>query len=277
MEKIKIDCKNEKDKIDQEKSGELFRIFSNEFKDNLSEIEIKLKKYILAAGIDNIFTTPIPDDKHKKDLSSFTKKVPSIKSKLFIHFNLYEKLVNHYLDNGFTDMKISFVKPKTNQFQLPEISDVDFQMINTHVDKLYGIVTFVQKINGAEDIMHSYLLFNLKQEYLISVNIVQFGNEFIGSSIGQSLKNASKDDYVPSAINYELSKVKEYIERIKNYLGGCLNKDVFKIEYDLCYGLRFNVAGKEIESFYLSSIPVDTNSIRLNSDFPYYDQGSLEP
>lgn len=275
MKTKKIDCVSEKNRIIREKSGVLYSFLVDRNDGNYSGLELELKAFIIDVNKYDILTVPIPDKKHKDDLDNFSKKFSDIKSELFIYFNLYNKLVSHYTDEGYSYMKISFVELKANHFQVSDLSDTDSTILNSFIGKLYGILTFT-KLDKVT--MDSYLLFNLRSEYLINVDLVDLGNKFVDSSLGQALKNASNDKYVPYSIIYDLNKVKDYVERIDNYLAGCLGKDIFKIQFDFCFGSKEKLPSSiPVDSFYLSSIPIDVNNVRLEKEFPYYDQGSLEP
>ncbi|MXS71935.1 hypothetical protein GSF70_11980 [Flavobacteriaceae bacterium W22] len=271
MKKKDFDCEAERELISKEKLGEIIYLPNkNKFEIFLS---IKIRNHINAENYVKIINDPIPDDMYELDASRFGIKLPNIESNLFIYYELYEKLVNNYIQRGFDFVNISFLQMEQNQFEIEDISQEDLSSLNSFVNKIYAIVTFSDKQQNKDE---TFLLFNMKDEYPINIDLDKCHNDFLQSCLGQSMKNSSKDKYVPSYIQYELPKVKKYIDRVRNYLNGCLNKDVDKIAFNFCFGLRKH-KHVEVESFYLSSIPIDITGQYLNLNFPYYDQGSLEP
>ncbi|MDW9380760.1 hypothetical protein [Chryseobacterium sp. JV558] len=240
-----------------------------------TEREQWIKDYITKNGVKFFVTHPIGDDEFRVNSGVFQQRVPNLAQELYINFRLFETLVRNHLNDGYTIMKISFreitdstvsefsrMMPEENQLLLKSMKEYLYATLSFHTEP----ETIPAK---------HYFVFNLDTYYEFNVN--QFGN-FNGTSLGRTLINASSDAYVANCIRYDLILVKQYIDRIHMYLEGCLKKNVDRLDFIPCIGKKITVKdGSLKESIYLATMPSDNNKQLLSAEFPYYDQGSLEP
>ncbi|MDQ1857314.1 MULTISPECIES: hypothetical protein [unclassified Chryseobacterium] len=242
-----------------------------------TEQEQWIKDYIVKNGVKFFVTHPIGDEEFRVNSGVFQQRVPNLAQELYVDFRLFETLVRDRLNEGYTLMKISFREiTDSNISEYSRILGEENQMfLKSKKEYLYATLSFhVETETEAKPAKH-YFIFNLDTYYEINVN--SFG-DFNRTRVGQILINASSDAYVAECIRYDLILVKQYIDRIHMYLEGCLRKNVVRLDFIPCIGRKKTMTfatGKE--SLYLATMPSDNNKQLLSADFPYYDQGSLEP
>ncbi|MDR3024575.1 hypothetical protein [Chryseobacterium sp.] len=240
-----------------------------------TEREQWIKDYITKNGVNFFLTHPIGDDEFLKNRALFEQRAPDISQELYINFQLFENLVRDHLNEGYTIMKISFrelTNSTISEFSrmMPE-NQLSLKSIEGY---LYASLSFHEASDTAKPDKH-YFVFNLDRYYEVDPN--QLGN-FDSTNLGRTLTNASNDAYVANSIRYELILVKQYIDRMHMYLEGCLKKSISRLEFIPCIGRKKTVSfGGGKQSIYLATMPSDNNKQLFNADFPYYDQGSLEP
>ncbi|WP_426476970.1 hypothetical protein ACP3T3_17005 [Chryseobacterium sp. CBSDS_008] len=241
-----------------------------------TEREQQLKDYITKHGVTFFVTHPIGDDEFRVNSGVFQQRVPNLAQELYIDFRLLETLVRNHLNDGYTIMKISFreITDNTiNEFSrmMPEENQLLLKSVKGY---LYATLSFHEAADTTRLDKH-YFVFNLDRYY--EVDVSQFGS-FDSTDLGRTLTNASNDAYVANSIRYDLILVKQYIDRIHMYLEGCLQKNVSRLDFIPCIGKKKTVSvGTGKESVYLATMPSDNNKQLFSADFPYYDQGSLEP
>ncbi|MBL1222133.1 hypothetical protein JET18_14875 [Chryseobacterium sp. L7] len=277
METLEEDfnCSVEAFIISLEKSGEIDDLNN---KEHLTEYEMRVKKYINDRSMKYAFTDPIKDSKFSTDRANFISLLPGIQSPLSVNFNMFETLVTDHLGAGYVDMKISFMElPSLEITKILEAAPQESEALASREGHLYAVVSFIA--DASSDLLDAtYAVFNVSQPYHIpSANLNTYCINFQASALGIRIRNASTSNYVPCCQKYDLRKVKKYTDRIRQYLGGCKEKTVENIDFELCFGERKHVTRGTIQSFYLASIPSDNTKAQLTAHFPYYDQGSLEP
>ncbi|REC78069.1 hypothetical protein DRF60_10440 [Chryseobacterium elymi] len=277
METLEEDfnCSVEAFIISLEKSGGIEDLINNE---PLTENEVRAKKYIMSNNMLYTVTDPIKDAKFTMDRANFISLLPRIQSPLSVNFNIFETLVTDHLGAGYVDMKISFMElPSLEITKILEAAPQESEALASREGHLYAVVSFIA--DASSDLLGAtYAVFNLQQAYHItSADLWIYCQNFQGSALGSRIRNASTNNYVPCCQKYDLRKVKKYTDRIRQYLGGCKEKTVENIDFELCFGERKHVTRGTIQSFYLASIPSDNSKAQLTAHFPYYDQGSLEP
>lgn len=239
-----------------------------------TEREQWVKDYITKNGIIFFVTHPIGDDEFLVNSGVFQQRVPNLVQELYIDFRLFETLVRDHLNDGYTIMKISFreiTDSTISKFSgmLPE----NQLLLKSIKGYLYATLSFHDESETSKPEKH-YFVFNLDTYY--EFNHGQLG-DIAGTSLGRILTNASSDTYVANCIRYDLILVKKYIDRIHMYLEGCLKKNIMRLDFIPCIGKKITWSGRLKESIYLATMPSDNNKQLLSAEFPYYDQGSLEP
>jgi hypothetical protein len=240
-----------------------------------TEREQWIKDYITKNGVKFFVTHPIGDDEFRVNSGVFQQRVPNLVQELYIDFRLFETLVRNHLNDGYTIMKISFreiTDSTVSEFSrmMPEENKL---LLKSMKEYLYATLSF--HVEPETKPAKHYFVFNLDTYY--EVNHGQLG-DIAGSSIGATLTSASSDGYVANCIRYDLILVKQYIDRIHMYLEGCLKKNVTRLDFIPCIGKKITMKdGSLKESIYLATMPSDNNKQLLSAEFPYYDQGSLEP
>ncbi|WP_294231074.1 hypothetical protein [uncultured Chryseobacterium sp.] len=238
------------------------------------EREQWIKDYITKNGVIFFLAQPVEDDEFLKDRALFEQRAPDISQELFIDFQLFETLVTDHLNEGYTKMKISF-RELTNSiisefFMMTPENQLSLKSTEGY---LYATLSFHDASDIAKLDKH-YFVFNLNRFYEADVSKLK---KFDSTNLGGILINASNDAYVANSIQYELSLVKQYIDRIHMYLEGCLKTNISRLEFIPCIGRKHTVNFGEKQSIYLATMPSDNRKQLLSADFPYYDQGSLEP
>lgn len=242
-----------------------------------TEQEQLIKDYIVKNGVKFFVTHPIGDHEFQTNNGVFRQRVPNLTQELFIDFKLFETLVRSHLNDGYTIMKISFrqITDSTISESFKMMSEKNQLFLRSKKEYLYITLSFhVEPETEAKPAKH-YFVFNLDTYYEVNPNDLE---DIVGTSLGRVLTGASSDAYVANCIRYDLILVKQYIDRIHMYLEGCLRKNVVRLDFLPCIGkkVRF-MDGSLKESIYLATMPSDNNKQLLSADFPYYDQGSLEP
>ncbi|MEF9479737.1 hypothetical protein ACR1PO_11685 [Chryseobacterium sp. RRHN12] len=235
-----------------------------------------IKDYITKTGVDFLVNQPIGDEEFRVNNGLFQQRAPGLSQELYIDFRLFETLVRGHLNDGYTIMKVSFREITDSTISdfsrmMPEENQLLLKSIKGY---LYATLSFHEAADTTRLDKH-YFVFNLDTYYEVNVN--QLG-DFNGTNLGRTLTDASSDAYVANSIRYDLILVKQYIDRIHMYLEGCLGKNVIRIDFIPCIGKKKTVSfGAGKESVYLATMPADSNKQLFSADFPYYDQGSLEP
>lgn len=240
-----------------------------------TEQEQWIKDYITMNGVKFFVTHPIGDEEFRINSEIFQQRVPNLVNELYIDFRLFETLVRNHLNDGYTLMKISFR-------EIPDITISEFSRMLSEENQLflksekkYLYATLSFHVESETKPAKHYFVFNLDTYYEVNADQLK---DIDKTSLGPILTSASSDTYVANCIRYDLILVKQYIDRIHMYLEGCLKKNVVRIDFIPCIGRKKTMTfGAVKESIYLATIPSDNNKGLLSAEFPYYDQGSLEP
>ncbi|MBO9694062.1 hypothetical protein [Chryseobacterium sp.] len=276
MEKEMYDfkCALESTIVAMQKAGTIKNFYQMS---QFTEKEQWIKDYITKNGVDFFVTHPIGDNEFRINSGVFQQRVPNLAQELYIDFQLFETLVRNHLNDGYTIMKISFrqITDNTISESSKMMSKENQLFLKSKKEYLYVTLSFhvepETKINPAKH----YFVFNLDTYYEVSVGDLE---DIVGTSLGRTLTSASSDAYVANCIRYDLILVKQYIDRIHMYLEGCLKKNVVRLDFIPCIGKKIRFSdGSLKESIYLATMPADNTKQLLSADFPYYDQGSLEP
>lgn len=241
-----------------------------------TEREQWIKDYITKNGVNFFVTHPIGDDEFRVNSGVFQQRVPNLAQELYIDFRLFETLVRNHLNDGYTIMKISFREITDNTIsEFSGMMPKDNQLLLKSMKKyLYATLSFHDESGTSKPERH-YFVFNLDTYYEFNHGQLE---DIDRTDLGRTLTNASSDAYVANCIRYDLILVKQYIDRIHMYLEGCLKKNVTRLDFIPCIGRKKTMAfGAGKESIYLATMPSDNNKQLLSAEFPYYDQGSLEP
>ncbi|WP_454048157.1 hypothetical protein [Chryseobacterium sp. Marseille-Q8038] len=240
-----------------------------------TEREQWIKEYITKNGIIFFVTHPIGDEEFRVNSDVFQQRAPNLSQELYIDFRLFETLVRNHLNDGYTKMKISFREITDSTVgEFSRMLPANQLFLKNMKGYLYATLSFHSEPENARPEKH-YFVFNLETYY--EVNVSGFG-DFDRTPLGGTLSGASSDRYVANSICYDLILVKQYIDRIHMYLEGCLQKTVTRIDFIPCIGRKKTLSSAtEKESVYLAAMPADNNKQLFSREFPYYDQGSLEP
>lgn len=240
-----------------------------------TEREQWIKEYIVKNGLEFFVTHPIGDEEFRVNSDLFQQRAPNLAQELYIDFRLFETLVRNHLNDGYTKMKISFREITDSTVgEFSRMLPANQLFLNSMKGYLYATLSFHNEPENITTDKH-YFVFNLETYY--EVNVTNFGR-FDATTLGGTLSGASSDRYVANSICYDLILVKQYIDRIHMYLEGCLQKTVTRIDFIPCIGRKKTLSSAtEKESVYLAAMPADNNKQLFSREFPYYDQGSLEP
>lgn len=265
-------CALEADIIAKQKAGAIKDFY--EMKE-FTEREQWIKDYITKNGVNFFVTHPIGDEEFLRNRALFEQRAPDITQELYIDFNLFETLVKDHLNEGYTIMKISFRQlPESKISEFSRMMPENQSSLKSIEGYLYASLSFHEASDTTKLDKH-YFVFNLDRYYEVDENHL---GRFDNTDLGRILTNVSNDAYVANSIRYELILVKQYIDRIHMYLEGCLKKNISRLDFIPCIGRKKTVSfGSGKQSIYLATMPSDNNKQLLSANFPYYDQGSLEP
>lgn len=240
------------------------------------ELEAKIKelyrdKFVNNPGLFEILINdPVSDETHDIDNKKFL--TIGVRDNFELNYSQFKALISKKVMDGYSDFTISFVNPTEELLKVlsKNLSLQDQNNIKIFENNLYVLMTFKGR-GGRKDV--TYLMFNLEKEYDITKD-VDLGDLYVGfatSGTAKTIKTNLSTTYIPYGIKYDLRKVQDYLNRVDNYFTQCDPKEILKLKFDVCFG----TSNKDKESIYLTSIPEDKSGPL--TDFPYYDQGSLEP
>ncbi|MGI9652578.1 hypothetical protein [Chryseobacterium sp. RLHN22] len=222
---------------------------------------------------------PICTAQFNNDSKIYSDISPNTTFKL--SYPIFKKLVKQKVNENFTKVTFSYVVVSEEflddcKKHLSTINDAaDIKRLEGLKGKLYSIITFRHSDSTKNE---SYLIFDLMKEHKINItktNLDQYYNNFRSSSIANDIRKIdTANTEVTSGVVYDLKTTQDYLQLIDYYFVNCENKNVDILRFEICYGTKnYNNTKNAI---YFATIPEEKGVI-LNSHFPYFDQGSLEP
>lgn len=222
-------------------------------------------------GID--IEDPITDGQRSRGQTAYSTISNTLTKNLEIDYQIFKNLLKQ--NSHLPDVRIQYVYLSEVRLQdfVKDISDEaeKKEVIDSLIkfkDNLYAILTFADKdsINTK-----SYLVFNIPSK-AYSINIKE---ENIYNELKQNVSIILRSpEYIAKSIKYNSTKVNDYIKKIDEYVEVCGMLPVTKLRFDFCYGVSKSTNKKE--SIFTTSMPMHSDGKDLQN-FPYYDQGSLEP
>ena len=244
-----------------------------EGRQNSEKFNILLKniKDLSKHGID--IEDPITDDQRSRGQATYSTIANTLTKNLEIDYQIFKNLLNQNSNLPVVRIQYVYLSEVRLQDLIKDISDETEkkEVIDSLIkfkDNLYAILTFADKdsINTK-----SYLVFNIPSKaYSINIEEKAIYDE-LKQSVSIILGNPK---FLAKSIKYNSTKVNDYIKKIDEYVEVCEMLPVTRLRFDFCYGVSKSTNTKE--SIFTTSIPVQSDGKDLQN-FPYYDQGSLEP
>lgn len=235
-------------------------------------------EYIKKIGIFEInIEDPISDSRNRIGQSRYTTFSSNLVKNMELDYKVFKKLLDDYSkNNDFNLLRIQYIYLSETILQelLQDIPSNDREIVIKNLEKnqnnLYAILTFVNKIDLDKN-NKSYLVFNLGSKYYeIKIQEKDLYSQF-KTNISSLINNPT---YIAKSVCYNKEKVLDYIAEIDKYVDTCRLPAITILKFNYCYGRsKYN---EDKESIFLTSIPLDSTGNELRN-FPYYDQGSLEP
>ncbi|WP_375190980.1 hypothetical protein [Chryseobacterium sp.] len=235
----------------------------------------EFEEFIKNLGIYKIdVEDPISDLEHSNGQSKYSKLSNNLTESVELDYNEFDSLINkHLFDSDYLKIQYVYLSATILEELIKDINESEKQQVIDNLEKnsnnLYAILTFVNKTNEKNN--KSYLIFNLGPKSfeinIVEKNLYDDFNKNISPILGHPT-------YIAKGIKYDLLKAKLYIGEIRHYVTTCNLSPIAKLRFDFCYGSTKSTSKKE--SIFMTSIPIDSQGLELKN-FPYYDQGSLEP
>jgi len=216
---------------------------------------------------------PITDDQRSRGQTAYSTFSTKLTKNLEIDYQIFKDLLSQ--NSHLPIVRIQYVYLSEVRLQdfikdIPEEHEKKsvIDSLIKYKDNLYAILTFADEDSTN---IKSYLVFNIPSKaYSINIEEKDIYNEF-KQSVSVILGNP---EFIAKSIKYNSTKVIDYIKKIDEYVRVCDQLPIKKIRFDFCYGVSKSTNRRE--SIFTTSMPMHSNGKDLEN-FPYYDQGSLEP
>ncbi len=271
-----LDCDQKKtsqaDNDNCENLKKAYRLIK-EGKQNSEKFNKVLKNIKDLSALEIDIEDPITDDQRSRGQIAYSTFSNRLTKNLEIDYQVFKDLINQNSHLSLVRIQYVYLSESTLQSLVKDISDENekksvIDSLVKYKDNLYAILTFT---NENSTNIKSYLVFNIPSKaYSININEKDIYDGLI-QNVSVILGNP---EYIAKSIKYNSTKVKDYIDKIDEYVAVCDMSPVTKLRFDFCYGVSKSTNAKK--SIFTTSIPVHSDGKELES-FPYYDQGSLEP
>ncbi len=244
---------------------------------NFKDLELKES---LKSNLKIMINYPICTEQFNNDSKKYA--ISNSNSTFRLDYMIFKNLVNQKVNQNFTEVYFSYAIVSERflldcKKSLDIVNDAnDIIKLDKLRGKLYCLITF-RHIDSTKN--ETYLIFDMAKEHKINIkkqDLDQYYDDFKKSVIADAIRKIDiVNTEITSGVKYDLAKTQDYFFLIDSYFNTCENKKVDTLRFEICYGNK-NYLKQTKNAIYYATIPEEKGVI-LDSHFPYFDQGSLEP